>query len=211
MVVQHRLFIRISIEEKEDKKVKSHKRQRSVDSISSTGSSSGAARVLSYLSLKKHEVMPKPIPIPYTNSSRPPPLSQSISSEESAHSQPTANIDSILQDFEANSSTSSVNIIDNMEALQISASPDNSCVDLSTSQANSSKSSQPRKSSTSSLKNLIECYLKIPIVVTSREEYREGEVPAIPDYDTAVDSPPNYRLAIRSLPPVPNYLTATIH
>ncbi|KAL9539637.1 hypothetical protein MBANPS3_010153, partial [Mucor bainieri] len=50
-----------------------------------------------------------------------------------------------------------------------------------------------------------ECTLNMPIIVTSREEYREGGVPALPDYETAVDEPPSYRAALQCLPPVPIY------
>ncbi|CAO3628944.1 unnamed protein product [Mucor hiemalis] len=50
-----------------------------------------------------------------------------------------------------------------------------------------------------------ECCLKVPIVVTSKEEYREGDVPALPDYITVADEPPDYRSSIRVLPPVPTY------
>lgn len=50
-----------------------------------------------------------------------------------------------------------------------------------------------------------ECCLKVPIVVTSREEYREGDVPALPDYGTVADNPPDYRSTIQVLPPVPMY------
>lgn len=50
-----------------------------------------------------------------------------------------------------------------------------------------------------------ECTLNMPIIVTSREEYREGGVPALPDYETVVDEPPSYRAALQCLPPVPIY------
>ncbi|CEP19139.1 hypothetical protein [Parasitella parasitica] len=50
-----------------------------------------------------------------------------------------------------------------------------------------------------------ECNLNIPIIVTSREEYRERGVPALPDYDTAADEPPSYRTALQNLPPVHIY------
>lgn len=50
-----------------------------------------------------------------------------------------------------------------------------------------------------------ECTLNMPIIVTSREEYREGDVPALPDYETAADEPPSYRAALQCLPPVPIY------
>ncbi|KAI9487267.1 MAG: hypothetical protein EXX96DRAFT_552448 [Benjaminiella poitrasii] len=50
-----------------------------------------------------------------------------------------------------------------------------------------------------------ECRLSVPIIVTSREEYREGSVPALPDYETTVDEPPSYLAAIQALPPVPIY------
>lgn len=51
----------------------------------------------------------------------------------------------------------------------------------------------------------IECSLSIPIIVTSREEYREGDVPALPDYESSVGQPPSYHTSIESLPPVPIY------
>ncbi|GAN00717.1 hypothetical protein MAM1_0002c00139 [Mucor ambiguus] len=54
-------------------------------------------------------------------------------------------------------------------------------------------------------KGSYECTLNIPIIVTSREEYREGGVPALPDYDATVDEPPSYRAALQCLPPVPIY------
>ncbi|KAK4516803.1 uncharacterized protein ATC70_011782 [Mucor velutinosus] len=50
-----------------------------------------------------------------------------------------------------------------------------------------------------------ECTLNVPIIITSREEYREGSVPALPDYETAVDEPPSYRATLQCLPPVPIY------
>ncbi|GAA5799384.1 hypothetical protein HPULCUR_004799 [Helicostylum pulchrum] len=50
-----------------------------------------------------------------------------------------------------------------------------------------------------------ECILRIPVIVTSREEYREGSVPDLPDYETAADAPPSYRTSIQTLPPVPIY------
>lgn len=53
-----------------------------------------------------------------------------------------------------------------------------------------------------------ECILHMPIIVTSREEYREGGVPALPDYETAADEPPSYRAALQCLPPVPLYPSA---
>lgn len=50
-----------------------------------------------------------------------------------------------------------------------------------------------------------ECKLSVPIIVTSRQEYREGSVPALPDYETTVDEPPSYLASLQSLPPVPIY------
>ncbi|KAI8982200.1 hypothetical protein BDF20DRAFT_865549 [Mycotypha africana] len=52
-----------------------------------------------------------------------------------------------------------------------------------------------------------ECELKLPVIVTSREEYREGDVPALPDYQSIGDEPPSYQSAIHTLPPVPVYPT----
>ncbi|KAI7898493.1 uncharacterized protein BX663DRAFT_524953, partial [Cokeromyces recurvatus] len=54
-----------------------------------------------------------------------------------------------------------------------------------------------------------ECHLSVPIIVTSREEYKEGSVPALPDYETIVDEPPSYLAAIQLLPPVPIYPSNT--
>jgi hypothetical protein len=50
-----------------------------------------------------------------------------------------------------------------------------------------------------------ECSLSMPIIVTSREEYREGEVPALPDYESSIGQPPSYRISLETLPPVPIY------
>ncbi|KAI8383992.1 hypothetical protein BD560DRAFT_384529 [Blakeslea trispora] len=51
-----------------------------------------------------------------------------------------------------------------------------------------------------------ECRLTMPIIVTSREEYSEGSPPALPNYEVAVNQPPDYDSAIQSLPPVPVYV-----
>lgn len=50
-----------------------------------------------------------------------------------------------------------------------------------------------------------ECRLSVPVIVTSRQEYREGSIPAIPDYETTVDEPPSYLASLQTLPPVPIY------
>lgn len=55
----------------------------------------------------------------------------------------------------------------------------------------------------------VECTLRLPVIVTSREEYTENSVPAIPDYNTAMNEPPSYRATIQSLPPVPSYPVIT--
>jgi hypothetical protein len=52
---------------------------------------------------------------------------------------------------------------------------------------------------------MYECSLNVPIIVTSREEYREGQVPPLPDYQTAAQYPPSYLASIQTLPPVPVY------
>ncbi|KAG2228854.1 hypothetical protein INT48_001419 [Thamnidium elegans] len=52
-----------------------------------------------------------------------------------------------------------------------------------------------------------ECILRIPVIVTSREEYREGSMPGLPDYETAAEAPPSYRASVQTLPPVPIYPT----
>ncbi|KAI8884604.1 hypothetical protein K501DRAFT_332545 [Backusella circina FSU 941] len=52
-----------------------------------------------------------------------------------------------------------------------------------------------------------ECHLTIPLIVTSREEYDEGNIPSIPDYEDALikQSPPTYEATVNKLPPVPVY------
>lgn len=66
-----------------------------------------------------------------------------------------------------------------------------------------------RRESTS--EDMYECTLNVPIIVTSREEYREGHVPSRPDYQTASQQPPSYRASIQTLPPVPMYPPNTTH
>jgi hypothetical protein len=52
-----------------------------------------------------------------------------------------------------------------------------------------------------------ECHLTIPLTVTSREEYDEGSIPYIPDYENSLtkQGPPTYEATLNKLPPVPLY------
>ncbi|KAG0168240.1 Arrestin domain-containing protein 2 [Apophysomyces sp. BC1015] len=52
--------------------------------------------------------------------------------------------------------------------------------------------------------NLILCSLEIPLVVTSRERFWDGDRPEPPAYQTA-EEPPSYGQTIEQVPPVPCY------
>lgn len=51
---------------------------------------------------------------------------------------------------------------------------------------------------------LFYCTLKLPIIVTSRDRYWEGDMPTPPEYQPA-EAPPSYCQSLQQLPPVPFY------
>ncbi|KAI8375952.1 uncharacterized protein BYT42DRAFT_572872 [Radiomyces spectabilis] len=120
----------------------------------------------------------------------------SSSSSSIADSPPAAR--SVVSSLSRSSSSSSLS---SLFTLGRSHSSDddikNAITSLSTLEVSSKRSRR-------TLSNMTLCTLELPIIVTSRENVWEGDMPPLPTYELA-DEPPSYGQSLHQCPPAPMY------
>lgn len=217
IVVLHALTVRIVIDDTQVSLGRKLRRTRSIDSVGSISSIKSVGKsILSHLPLKQQDhnsvkSLPNMVHVTPSNTQvitppvSPTPSSDSSSSTTSNFINPSSTSLDQLQSSESNV----------VRVTSRKASPESLVIEeehdtnvhhnLGHSLAIHHHFNPHHFNRGTKDEGTIECILSLPIIVTSREEYKEGSVPALPDYETAVDKPPSYRATIQNLPPVPTY------
>lgn len=209
IAVLHRLNVRIIIDDNQVICREKLKRRPSFESIASkTSIKSVGKTILSHLPFNPQKRNSIPTMTPLDREITPP-----ASPTQSECSRPSIDDNSSVSDSFNNPSSASIDRLNLAEGNLVRVTTSN----ISTSNTDENQSHCEHSLAMHHHFNpfhfhrkghqegTIECTLSLPIIITSREEYKENSMPAIPDYNTAVDEPPSYRATIQSLPPVPSY------
>lgn len=235
IAVQHHLVIRMVIDDNEYLERERNKRRGSASSISSTSSIISVGKsILSRLPFKQDHGLSNSLPNMMANNDQivTPPMSRSPSPDNAS---PDISITTPVSAQTSSAHSSIFQVVEQAEAFQPNVvrvtSQKLNREETDTSQEEHSNNTNSERQSDSSrhhhhfghslvmhhhfnplhfhrdegFEGTKECILRIPVIVTSREEYREGSVPDLPDYETAAEAPPSYRASIQTLPPVPIY------